>query len=296
MSLQKYAALLKTIELGSISRAAEQMGYTQSAVSRMIMDLEEEWDLELLRRSRAGIQLSSVGQRLLPVLRSIVADCAELDYLVGELHGVHTGMIRVGTFTSVADLWMPGLLTSFQKMYPNIEFELLNSENYGEIESWIRRGTVDCGFVSLPTAEDLQTYFLRRDMLVAVLPEDHPLAAAPFFPIDQLADQPFIKLKEDTDYEISRFLDQLSRPPRLRYEVSSDHTILAMVEQGLGISIMHSLIADTSRYRIVTKNFDRRQYRDIGIATAKNTRLSSAAKLFVDHVREPLEALSRQEA
>src|SRR5699024_7814092 len=105
MSLQKYAALLKTIELGSISRAAEQMGYTQSAVSRMIMDLEEEWDLELLRRSRAGIQLSSVGQRLLPVLRSIVADCAELDYLVGELHGVHTGMIRVGTFTSVADLW-----------------------------------------------------------------------------------------------------------------------------------------------------------------------------------------------
>ena len=296
MSLQKYAALLKTIELGSISRAAEQMGYTQSAVSRMIMDLEEEWDLELLRRSRAGIQLSSVGQRLLPVLRSIVADCAELDYLVGELHGVHTGMIRVGTFTSVADLWMPGLLTSFQKMYPNIEFELLNSENYGEIESWIRRGTVDCGFVSLPTAEDLQTYFLRRDMLVAVLPEAHHLAAAPLFPIDQLADQPFIKLKEDTDYEISRFLDQLSRPPRLRYEVSSDHTILAMVEQGLGISIMHSLIADTSRYRIVTKNFDRRQYRDIGIATAKNTRLSSAAKLFVDHVRETLEALSRQEA
>lgn len=94
MSLQKYAALLKTIELGSISRAAEQMGYTQSAVSRMIMDLEEEWDLELLRRSRAGIQLSSVGQRLLPVLRSIVADCAELDYLAGELHGVHTGMFR----------------------------------------------------------------------------------------------------------------------------------------------------------------------------------------------------------
>lgn len=110
----------------------------------------------------------------------------------------------MGTFTSVADLWMPGLLTSFQKMYPNIEFELLNSENYGEIESWIRCGTVDCGFVSLPTAEDLQTYFLRRDMLVAVLPENHPLAAAPFFPIDQLADQPVIKLKEDTDYEISR--------------------------------------------------------------------------------------------
>ena len=54
MSLQKYAALLKTVELGSISLAAEQMGYTQSAVSRMILDLEKEWGVELLYRSRAA--------------------------------------------------------------------------------------------------------------------------------------------------------------------------------------------------------------------------------------------------
>ena len=68
MSLQKYTALLKTVELGSISRAAEQMGYTQSAVSRMIADLEEEWGIELLRRSRAGIEVSSACQKLMPVL------------------------------------------------------------------------------------------------------------------------------------------------------------------------------------------------------------------------------------
>ena len=73
MSLQKYAALLKTVELGSISLAAEQMGYTQSAVSRMILDLEKEWGVELLYRSRAGVTASSEGLRLLPLVRSIVA-------------------------------------------------------------------------------------------------------------------------------------------------------------------------------------------------------------------------------
>ena len=71
MSLQKYTALLKTVELGSFSLAAEQMGYTQPAVSRMIADLEEEWNVELIRRSRAGLEPSAICQQLLPILRSI---------------------------------------------------------------------------------------------------------------------------------------------------------------------------------------------------------------------------------
>lgn len=292
MSLQKYTALLKTVELGSISRAAEQMGYTQSAVSRMIADLEEEWGIELLRRSRAGIEVSSACQKLMPVLQAIAADCRELDYTVGEIHGLHTGLVRVGTFTSVSDVWLPGLLTSFQQQYPNIEFELLNSENYAEIESWIRHGKVDCGFVSLPTASELQACFLKRDMLMAVLPLDHPLVDKPFFPVRRLELERFIKLKEDVDYEISRFLDQLPFRPNLCYEVSSDHTILSMVEKGLGMSIMHSLMAEDCRYRVTWKDFDHHQYRDIGIATAKNVRLSSAVRLFVEHVQDQVKTMS----
>ena len=284
MSLQKYIALLKTVELGSISLAAEQMGYTQPAVSRMISDLEKEWQVELLRRSRAGLEISSVCQKILPILRTIVADCEELEFTINEHHDVHTGLVRVGCFTSVADMWIPGLLKSFQQMYPNIEFDLINSETYAEIEDWIRHGKVDCGFVSLPTNNDLETHFLLRDELVAVLPVDHPLADAPNFPIKQLAGAPLIKLRERADYEVSRFLDQIHYAPSVRYEVSSDHTILSMVECGLGISITHSLIAETDRYNVVCKRFDKGQHRDIAIATAKNARITSATKLFIDHV------------
>ena len=86
--------------------------------------------MELLYRSRAGVTASSEGLRLLPLVRSIVADCAELEFTVNELHGLHTGLIRVGTFTSVANMWIPSLLVSFQKLYPGIEFTLMNSENY----------------------------------------------------------------------------------------------------------------------------------------------------------------------
>jgi len=289
VSLQKYTALLKTVELGNISRAAEQLGYTQSAVSRMIADLEKEWDIEVLRRGRSGVEVTSAGRQLLPVLRAIAADCTELEYTVGELHDMQTGLIRIGTFDTVANMWMPELLATFGREYPNIEFDLFNSERYGEIEDWIRQGKVDCGFVCMPTVNDLRTWFLKRDMLVAALPPDHPMAAEPVFPVAKLEGESVIKLK--VDHEICRFLDQLAAPPELRYGVSSDHAILSMVEHGLGISIMHSLMAGKDRYKVVWKELDEEHYRDIGIATAKNVRLPSAARLFVEHVRRYAEKL-----
>jgi len=284
VSLQKYRALLKTVELGSISQAAEQMGYTQPAVSRMISDLEKEWGVELLRRSRAGLEVSSVCDRLLPILRAILTECEELEFTVGEFHGIHTGLVRVGTFTSVADMWIPDILKSFHQRYPGVEFSLINLESYAEIEDNIRRGKLDCGFVRLPTTNDLQTHFLMRDELVAVLPPNHPLADAPYFPLEELEGAPFIMTREKADFEVSHFLETVPYAPNLRYEASSDHTILSMVESGLGISITHSLIANNPRYNVVSKRFDKGQHRDIAIATAKNARITSATKLFIDHV------------
>lgn len=284
MSLQKYRALLKTIELGSISQAAEQMGYTQPAVSRMIADLEREWNVELFRRNRSGLEISSVCQRLLPILRSIISDCEELEFTVGEFHGIQTGFVRVGTFTSVADMWIPGLLKSFQQKYPNVEFSLINMESYAEIEDSLRQGKIDCGFVRMPTTNDLETKFLMRDELVAVLPQNHPLVNEPVFSIEDFAKYPFIMIREKADYEVSHFLEGIPCKPTVLYEASSDHTILSMVESGLGVTITHSLIAQNPRYDVVCKPFSYRQYRDIAIATAKNTRITSATRLFIDHV------------
>ena len=284
MSLQKYLALLKTVELGSFSLAAEQMGYTQPAVSRMIADLEAQWKVELLRRNRSGLEPSAACMQLLPILRSLQADCDALDFAVSEIHGAHTGLVRVGVFTSVADMWIPNLLKSFRQQYPKIEFDLVNMESYVEIEGNIRHGKVDCGFVRLPTVHDLQVHFLMRDELVAVLPPEHPLADAPVFPVAQLADAPFIRLREKEDLEVSQFLDRIPDAPDFCYEVGSDHTALSLVEQGLGMTITHSLIANNPRYNVVCKRFDRGQYRDIAIATAKNARLAGTTKLFVEHV------------
>ena len=282
MSLQKYKALVTVVELGSISRAAQQLGYTQSAVSRMIVDLEDKWEMELLHRGKGGVQLTSAGQQLLPVLRAITEDCRRLEDTLAELKGMQTGLLRLGTFTTAADRWIPDLLKAFAQEYPHICFKLHNSESYDEIQDWIRHGQVDCGFVRLPAPNDLQATLLKEDMLVAVLPVDHPLAAEPCLSPEQLVGQPVIKLEKDR--EIDRFLEHLPEPPNVCYEVSSDHTVLSMVENGLGISIMHSLIADTDRYRVVWKALKQPNVRQIGVAVPRAARLTTPVKTFVDFI------------
>ena len=71
MNLQKYMVLVKTVEYGSFTKAAEIMNYSQSAISRMINDLEREWNVLLLERGRAGVRLTSDGLKLLPYAKSV---------------------------------------------------------------------------------------------------------------------------------------------------------------------------------------------------------------------------------
>ena len=120
MDIGKYRALLRTVEMGNITRAAEELGYTQSAVSRIIADLEQEWGVTLLTRGRMGVVLSSAGEALLPHLRAVCNADRELLEEVDQLHGLTRGTIRVGTFNSISVHWLPRLMKTFLERYPGI--------------------------------------------------------------------------------------------------------------------------------------------------------------------------------
>ena len=278
--IHKYLAYLKTIETGSITQAAAELGYTQSAVSRMIADLEEHWDVPLLTRNRSGIEISSEGTQLLPILQSIVKGQEELSFAVGELHGLQSGLIRVGAFTSMATGWMPLMIKSFHEKYPNIRFQIFNGE-YNQIATWLRRGQIDCGFLAIPASNDFETTPILHDTMVAILPKDHPMAGASVFPLEHL-----ISLKEEQDYEINLFLEHLRQSPRIKFEVSSDFAILAMVECGLGISVVHDLILHPNRHGIIKKPLDEPYYRDIAIATSAAAQPSTITRMFCEHALE----------
>lgn len=291
MNLTKYQALLKTVELGGITRAAEAMGYTQSAVSRTIAELEREWDMELLTRSRSGVTLSSNGEELLPYIQAVCNAAKELEEQVAELHGMTRGTLRVGTFTSVSIHWLPAIMKAFLDRYPGIHFELVSSWEFAEVEDLVRRGQVDCGFLRLPAGEGLDTIPLRRDRLLAVLPPDHPLANADSYPVERFAQDPYIRILEERDVEISRIFQEEGIRPNLQYNVNDDFAILSMVEQGLGVSIMPELVLRNSNRRFSAIPLEHPRFRDIGLATRSGKAPSPLTAHFLTCVREVVAGL-----
>ena len=285
MSVNKYQMFLKTVECGSFSKAAVEMSFTQSAVSHAVQALENELNVTLLSRNRGGVVLTADGRALLPRIEKLCAAHHELMQSAAELNGMDAGFVRVATFSSVSAQWLPSILKSFGERYPNIEFEVVTGDYYGQSEDWILQGKVDCGFLRLPSVKHLQTYALYRDELQVILPCGHPLADSDPFPAASLSTEPFIFLEEGQDYEISAALDKMGIRPNVKYTAREDRTMLAMVSKGLGISLLPELMVRHSPYPVVACRAPERFYRNIGIAVKDKKALSAATRRFVDYVR-----------
>lgn len=216
VNIQKYLAFVKTVECGSFTNAAEILSYSQSGISRMINDLEKEWNVSLLERGKGGVKLTSDGLKLLPYAQNVCNEYLKLQMQVSELNGLHSGLIRIGTFSSVATHWLPKVIKKFQSDYPGIDYELLLGD-YTEIENWILEGRVDCGFLRLPANAELETSFLEQDKLLVVLPETHPLADCDRFPVNALCDYPFMLLEKGAKAEISEIFEKCNLAPKIHF-------------------------------------------------------------------------------
>lgn len=284
MNIQKYMAFVKTIEYGSFTKTAKMLNYSQSAISRMINDLENEWKVILLERGKTGVKLTSDGMKLLPYAQKICMEYEKLQMEVDELNGLQSGLIRIGTFSSVATHWLPNIIKEFQKAYPGIDYELLLGD-YTEIEKWILEGRVDCGFLRLPTSQDLEVIFLEQDRLLAVLPENHKLAQFEKVPIEALCNEPFMLLEKGEKTEVSEIFKQYNLTPKVHFTTWDDYAIMAMVESGLGISILPELILKRVPYKITAKELEIPAYRKIGIALRNRKTASFAVKRFLDYLQ-----------
>lgn len=284
MNLLKYMAFVKTVEYGSFTKASEILHYSQSGISRMIGDLEREWHIALLERNRSGVKLTSDGSRLLPYARKLCEEYQKMQMQVDDLRGVQTGLIRIGTFSSVATHWLPNIIRAFQKDYPGVDYELLLGD-YTEIETWIAQGRADCGFLRLPTAAEFETVTLQQDPLLAILPEGHPLTRLDKVPLEALCREPFLLLAKDGNEEIAHVFARHGLQPRVHFTTWDDYAIMSMVESGLGVSMLPQLILKRIPYRIVAKEVDVPAYRTIAFAVREGKTVSLEVKRFMEYLQ-----------
>lgn len=281
--LVKYRAFLTAADLGSFTRAGEALGYSQSGISRMIADLEREWGVKLLERDRGGVRLTSEGHELAPAVQAVCDEHGRLRARIDSMSGLESGLIRIGTVTSVATHWLPSVIKRFRKDYPNIDYEI-TTRGYSEVERMIAEGKVDCGFVRLPTRPSFDTIYLGRDELKVVMSADHPMASADRFPIRALADYPFMTIDKQGDSDIASMLEKYGVRIQSSMTTWDDYAVFAMVEKGLGISVQPALILKRLPFNIVAKSFDEPQYRELALAMRNRNKLPLATERFLDYL------------
>ncbi len=285
MDTKRYEVFVKIVEHASLTKAAEELGLTQSGVSHTLSALEEELGFTLLKRSRTGARLSAEGERLLPYIKAIVRQEKLLHTEAEALRGVTAGAVRIGTFTSVATHWLPGMMKEFQALYPQVEFRLFNGD-YHDVDGWLADGSVDVGFVTLPTAGDWECIPLRDDPLLAVLPKGHPLSRKAVCRTEEVAGEPFISLLESSDHDARRALDAVGLRPNVKFTTKDDYAIVAMVEQGLGVSIMPELLLRGQSRSIECRPLSPAVSRTLALAIPAGEKAGPAARAFAAFAAE----------
>lgn len=288
--MNRYLALQKIVELGSFSKAAEAMGYTQSSMSQMIASLEDELSIKLLNRYRTGAKLTIEGAELYPYIERTIYQYRAAQERAKEIRGLETGVIRMGALASIAAYWLPGLLKEFQQKFPRVEF-VIHQGDYASIQEGIKTGALDFGFVSPAAVSGLKTIPLKEGKMLAILPEEHPLAQESVVPLAALAREPYILLEEGHYYEPMEAFEALGVKPNVKYTIHNDHAIMTMVEAGLGVSILAELVMQRVQYHIAVRPTDPPVTRTISIGYKDWASLPMASKRFIEYLRMRVDLL-----
>lgn len=280
--MHRYIALKKIVELGSFTKAADVLGYTQPAMSQMITSLEKELSIKLLYRSRYGIRLTIEGERLFPAIQNTISQYQSMQEIAKEIRGLDSGTIRIGTLSSISCHWLPQLIQAFQEKYPNVEFILHQGDN-NSIPEWIRTSEIDFGFVNLDVLLSAsKTRFIKEGEYRAVLPLCHPLANAPYVTLEDLAKDPFLVIEEGSLSKPLEAFRQAGLEPSVRLRVHDDYSILSMVEMGIGVSILPELVLRKTNYKVAIRPLHPVVTRKIGLVAKGNNELPIASKYFID--------------
>jgi molybdate transport repressor ModE-like protein len=283
VELRHLAALEAVAAEGSFGRAAHRLGYTQSAVSQQIGQLEKLVGATLIERPGGprAVSLTDAGRLLLRHADAIVArlHAAQADmaaYLEGE-----AGPLRVGIMQSVGARLLPGLIQRYKHDFPRVSVQVREGSSGDELLPLVEAGELDYAFAELPLPDGPFDWVeLLRDPYVLLVAADSPLAereAAP--PTRELARLPLIGWRSDREKDI----------PGVEYAFRSDDngTLLGLVEAGLGVAVAPSLVLRPERRGIVALPFgSRRPPRVLGLAWHRERYRSPAAEAFVANAIE----------
>lgn len=284
MDIKKYEALLLSVELGSFSKAADKLGITQSGLTHMMNSLEKEIGFQVLSRNFNGVQLTPKGEKLIEDIRVLAQSSQRLKNKIQYINESSKKTITIGSYTSISIAWVLPIIKEFNREFPDINVEIRGGtidQNY----AWVKEGLVDFAFASNQFENDTEWIHLNDDPLVAVLPHEYA-GGSDTFDIELFDKEKVIMPCFGFDKDIKRELDKYGIEPVFRPTAVDDEVILKMVEAGLGISILSSLVIKNKNYDFVAKQINPPISRDLGIVLKNRDNLRDFEKKFIEYAIE----------
>ncbi|MEK5028587.1 LysR family transcriptional regulator [Paenibacillus sp. FSL M7-1046] len=278
MTLTQLQVLIAVSEHKNFTRAADALGFTQSAVSQMINSLEKELGILLFHRNRRGISTSYIGERMIQHAREILRITSCMREESSASLGLEAGTLRIGVIPSVSAKVLPGLIGSFREQFPQIDIVLFEG-SYEEIHSWISGSVIDVGFTTTPDKE-LHTFPLLQDQMKVFVSSDSPLKDEPFLTFDQLRGKCFIMVK---DYGIQKLLQAHGNVPNVTFEVRDPATILSMVQERVGVTILPELFMPEVLPKVTAVPLRPAITREVVLAVRDFQYVSPVAAEFIVH-------------
>jgi DNA-binding transcriptional LysR family regulator len=288
IELRHLRALRAIADEGSFGRAAELLGYTQSAVSQQIASLERVVALRLLERPGGPrpVSLTEAGHILLRHAEAIEARLLAARADMQALGSGDAGRLRVGTFQSVGARVLPTLLRTFSGAHPRAEVILRESASEDDLLGLVERGELDVTFVTLPVPPGpyLEVELLR-DPYVLVVPAGSPLASLRRAPtLKEIALQPLIGFSSCRSMDaVEAHLTSSGRAPSVVFRSDNNATVQGLVGADVGVSVSPLLAVDVDDPSVVVIDLHGRiPPRVIGLVWHRDRHRSPAAEAFIE--------------
>lgn len=294
MDVIKLRAFCTVASLGSISKAAERLNYTQPAISAQIRELENELGNKLLERVGRHIQLTEAGRLFQAHAQRLIRDFDDCLRALPEEQGGKGGFLRIGASSLPGVHLLPSLLAEFWKKYPGISFSVSVQSAY-VVERMLLDRQIDIGFLGRRSLKRrnlrISEYPLLREALVAAIPIGHPWSTLKEIRPEDFAGEPLIMPPRNAITR--RNADEVFREHGVEldlvFEVNNSETIKRMVSEGLGVTILCADAAAkeaASNWLAVVPIVGMGQSRYLSLMVDKEREVSRDLRLFMDFTLE----------
>ena len=290
MESARCKAFMYAADTGSFTKAAERLNYTPSGVSQLVGALENETGLTLLRRTRKGVTLTPDGEILLPAVREFLEKENRIYELAAEVKGLLVGSVTIAAYSSISTHWLPEVIRDIEQDYPQIEIRLMEGIRQ-EVTRWLDEKKADIGFLSYQEPMPYEWTPLDYDEMLAVLPKDHSYASKESYPLINCETDSFIMPALGRDDDVVSLFERNGIKLNIHFTTLENFATMAMIEKGLGMSVMNNLITEKWNCDVVKIPVDPPSRITLGLAVPSYKQASPAVKRFIKYAVERLKKI-----